>query len=69
MRAFARMTGMPAFWRAGEQIMHSVKRESSAFERIHGTTGFDYLSKHPEDAAIFDEAMTGFSAKDSVIEE
>ncbi|MDQ4102725.1 MAG: hypothetical protein M3186_03035 [Actinomycetota bacterium] len=47
---------------------HSHRR--IAFDRVHGTEVFDYLAEHPEDAAIFDAAMTSFSASEtaSVVE-
>jgi len=35
----------------------SVKTGEPAFERVHGEDLFSYLAKHPDDAAIFNEAM------------
>lgn len=61
-RAFARWMGTPAGWSTWGDVVESVRTGGSAFERVHGEHGFEYLSKHPDEAAIFDEAMTNFSA-------
>jgi hypothetical protein len=62
LRGFARMTGMPATWQAWGEVLHSVKTGQSAFEHVHGQNGFEYFAGHPDAAAIFDAAMTNFSA-------
>lgn len=35
-----------------------------AFNHVFGTSFFEYLSAHPEDAAIFNDAMTSLSSMD-----
>jgi SAM-dependent methyltransferase len=42
-----------------------VKTGERAFDRIFGIPPFAYLAKNPSAAAIFDEAMTGFSMQNS----
>jgi hypothetical protein len=61
MRAFARFLGMPPAWDSWREILHSVKTGENGFEHVHGQTGFEYFSTHPEEAALFDAAMVGFS--------
>lgn len=41
------------------QIVHSVRTSGSGFTKAFGKPLFDYLGENPEDAAIFDAAMTG----------
>lgn len=45
--------------RAWPEITYSVQTGRPAFEKVFGKPTFDYLADHPEDAAMFDEAMTG----------
>ena len=40
--------------------MYSLETGKTAFEKVFGMPAFDYLAKHPEDAANFSEAMIGF---------
>jgi hypothetical protein len=41
---------------------HSVKTGKSGFEHIHGVGAFEYVTRHPEVASVFNDAMTAFSA-------
>jgi hypothetical protein len=41
---------------------HSVKTGRGGFEHIHGASPFDYAASHPEVGAVFNDAMTAFSA-------
>jgi hypothetical protein len=45
--------------RGFENIMHSIQTGQTGFEKAHGMPLFDYLAQHPEDAALFSEAMVG----------
>ncbi len=58
LRAAATMVGMPFHRNAWTELYESVRTGESAFARTHGSTLFDYLAEHPEEAAIFDGAMT-----------
>jgi len=64
MRGFARMMGMPATWRAWEDVLYSVRTGRSAFVHQHGGRAFEYFATHPEESAIFDDAMASFSASE-----
>ena len=43
------------------QIMHSVKTGESSRTFLSGTDGFEHLRRDPEQARIFDDAMTNMS--------
>ncbi|WP_211323377.1 methyltransferase [Amycolatopsis palatopharyngis] len=45
------------------ELEHSVRTGESAFERALGEPVFSYLSKHPEEAIVFDRAMTYFATQ------
>jgi O-methyltransferase domain/Dimerisation domain len=57
-RALAVMIG-EEHYRAWAELIDSVRTGGCAFEKVFGENIFAYLSKHPEQGAIFDEAMTG----------
>src|ERR1043166_1625729 len=40
-------------------LLYSVRTGKPAFDKLYGKPIFDYLSEHPEQARIFDAAMTG----------
>lgn len=60
-RAFIRMIGMPAHWDAYGKLEHSVRTGESAMARITPGGTFQYFATHPEEAGLFDEAMTAKS--------
>ena len=45
-------------WRTWEHMLYSVRTGRTAFEHIYGESFFEHLQRHPERAAVFDEAMT-----------
>ncbi|MBW4051486.1 MAG: methyltransferase [Proteobacteria bacterium] len=61
VRAFVRMMGMPVHWQAYGQLEHSVRTGESAMTRIAPGGTFEYFAGHPEEAQLFDEAMTSKS--------
>ena len=62
MRAWARMFGMDIQWSATHALLHSVQTGEPAFEHVFGEENFSYLSHHPDEARLFDEAMVSVSA-------
>jgi len=58
IRNTARMYGSPTFWRSWGDLYETVLTGEPAFDRIFGTSHFDYLRAHPDDAAIFNAAMS-----------
>jgi len=59
MYAVATMMGDEHF-RSWGDLLYSVQTGKPAFDHIYGKPIFDFLSEHPEQARIFDAAMTGF---------
>jgi SAM-dependent methyltransferase len=53
---FVRMINSEAYL-AFEQLLHSVRTGKPAFEKVFGSPRFDWLSQHPEQAALFQRAM------------
>jgi hypothetical protein len=44
-------------------LLETVRTGEPAFDRLYGRPVFDYLGEHPEQAGIFDAAMSGFSGR------
>ncbi len=63
-RALALMSGDEQFKAWGE-IEYSIKTGGMAFEKVFGEPVFDYLSKHPDKAQIFDAAMVGVHGREA----
>lgn len=66
LRGWATMIGKPFYRHAWTDLYETIRTGRSAFDRVHGTELFDYLAKHPEDAAIFDSAMAASSSSGTV---
>ena len=47
-------------WDGFREFGHSVRTGDTAMVRAHGMGVFDYLGQHPDQAALFSEAMVGF---------
>jgi hypothetical protein len=47
-------------YRAWGDLLYCVRTGKPAFDAIYGKPIFEYLAEHPEQAKIFDQAMTGF---------
>ncbi len=47
---------------AWEKVLHSVKTGAIAFNHVYGASKWQYMTKHPDEATIFDEAMASFSS-------
>ncbi|HLK48722.1 MAG TPA: methyltransferase [Bryobacteraceae bacterium] len=59
MKEFARFVAMPGASRSWEQLLHCVKTGESGLRKAFGAANpFDYFKTHPEEAKIFDGAMT-----------
>jgi hypothetical protein len=62
LRALAVMIGEEQD-RCWDDLFETVRTGEPAFDRLYGQPIFDYLGEHPEQAKIFDAAMTGFSGR------
>src|SRR5678815_818125 len=47
----------------GSDLLYSVQTGGIAFDHLFGMGIFPYLTQHPDQAAIFDAAMTAFSTQ------
>jgi SAM-dependent methyltransferase len=59
-RDFILMTNSEPYL-AFEQLLHSVRTGKPAFDKVFGSARFDWLSEHPEQAALFQRAMVALS--------
>jgi hypothetical protein len=57
LREFVVMLGDEESWQSWGEILHSVRTGESAFEKVFGTSFFDYLGHNAETARNFDAAM------------
>jgi len=60
MRAWMKMVGLPAWGPMFAEAMHSVKTGEPSFNRSTGFEFFDYMTAHPREGEIFNDAMTAF---------
>jgi SAM-dependent methyltransferase len=49
--------------RSWNELLYSIQTGESAFERVFGMKPFEYMAQHPDEAAIFNEAMTAVSSQ------
>ncbi len=61
MREVAIMQGEEWNWRNYGELRHSVKTGETAQEKAHGGPLFEFLTRNPEDEALFSRAMTNLS--------
>lgn len=64
-RAWAIMACGPSFWSSWAELLHSVRTGETAFPKVHGMSNWEYRAQHPEEAAVFDAAMTANTALQS----
>ena len=57
MRAFVRIFGQPVIWSAYETFEQSVRTGSPAISHVLPDGLFPYFAQHPDEAAVFGEAM------------
>ena len=62
LRAFAVMIGEEQD-RCWDDLFETVRTGAPAFDRLYGRSLFAYLSEHPEQAKVFDAAMSGFNGR------
>ena len=62
MRALARMYGSEQF-QAWAGLEESVRTGKPSFDQVFGTTVWDYFENNPETSAVFNDAMTGWTAQ------
>lgn len=65
LRGMSLLYGDGWMWQAYGEMFYSVSTGLPAFEQVHGQSFYEYQELHPAAAAIFDGAMTSFSALES----
>lgn len=63
-RAMALMLGEEHYHAWGD-LLYSVKTGKPGFDKVFGKPLFDFLSEHPEPAAIFDKAMVSVHGRET----
>lgn len=61
IRAWAIFLGAPFLWRPWGELYETVMRGQPAVNRVYGKSFWAYLAAHPDDAAVFNAAMTAGS--------
>ena len=63
MRAFAMTELGEEHYPAWGELLHSVRTGGIAFDKAFGEPVWDFFAKHPENAKIFNDAMSGMTAQ------
>jgi ubiquinone/menaquinone biosynthesis C-methylase UbiE len=61
-RAVAQLFGGPVVWSSWGDLLRTVQTGEVALHRVFGTDSFEYFAQHPDEGAVFDEAMGAFTA-------
>ena len=64
LRGYAIMSGREWHGMGWSRIEHSVRTGERALDAVYGMPLWDYFEQHPEEAKIFNDAMTGLSMID-----
>jgi O-methyltransferase domain/Dimerisation domain len=60
---WAAYVGLPSHFAAWSRLLHTVRTGENAFRAVHGTDVWEYRSRHPDESAIFDRAMTDITVR------
>jgi hypothetical protein len=60
-RAAAQLFAGPMVWASWGDLLNTVRTGEPALHRVFKTGSFEYFADHPEEAAVFDEAMGAFT--------
>jgi hypothetical protein len=66
LRGVADYCGAEWSWKTWGNLLHSVRTGETAFDHVFGEPCFDYLANHPDESAVFNEGMTGFTSQIAV---
>jgi len=61
LRAAFIFRGSSYFYSPFREILYSVRSGRSARDKVHGMSGWEFLRQNPDEARIFDEAMTAMT--------
>src|SRR5207245_5588452 len=65
LAGYARFVAHDSTWRPWGQLGYSVKTGMPAFDHVFNVPIFEHLSRNPEVAAVFDDAMTSISTTEA----
>jgi copper chaperone CopZ len=65
LRAVAIMHGHEWHMRGWEQLEYCVNTGKTAIEKVYGMPIFEYFKQHPNEAQVFNDAMSSYSMMDS----
>jgi len=65
LRAVAIMHGHEWVKRGWEQLEYCVKTGKTAIDKVYGIPIFEYFKQHPNEAQVFNDAMSSYSMMDS----
>ena len=65
LRDVAVLYGDEWLWRAYGRMLHSVRTGQPAFDDVHGRPFYEYLDEDRAASAVFHQAMSGYSARES----
>jgi hypothetical protein len=57
LRGWVRLIGRDHMWRSWGNLANAVRAGENSFRALHGTDVWEWRADHPEESAIFDEAM------------
>ena len=62
LRGWTRLVGREYVWRSWGNLTTAVRNGENSFRALYGADVFEWRAEHPEDSAIFDEAMRSLTA-------
>jgi hypothetical protein len=62
IRRWAMMLGARFVWEPSGELHETIRTGRPAFELVYRAPFFEYLAEHPEDAAVFNAAMSSVTA-------
>lgn len=62
LRGWTRLLGREYVWRSWGNLTDAVRNGENSFRALYGADVFEWRAEHPEESAIFDEAMRSLTA-------
>jgi hypothetical protein len=66
MHHYAIMNNRDWLVSVGPRLLDSVRSGVEAFDTVHGASCYEYLTQHPDDASVFNAALTELSRQDEL---
>jgi hypothetical protein len=57
LRGWVRLQGRDSIWRSWGNLTNAVRAGENSFRALHGMDIWEWRAEHPEESAIFDDAM------------